>query len=255
MLAAGRRLDQKADGARDRRSPSAAKPPAELPAGSVDPGKPGPYRTVTGEYALDPVRAARLPDAGRDARRRRRAEGRARASVRSRCSCTAGTATCYVPGSEEPNGDWPCAGGRQADPEPPRLPARPGTAGLAGLRDRVDLRQRHQRPGRRTPRTAARRPAPPWCGCTWPAGPTGPPSRPRHPAVVRKAPAGRPVPGAAGRALARRRGRQPRRHGQPVPAARRPGRLPRQGALDTSAAPCSSARRSSARTRCRTCRR
>ncbi|WP_406400429.1 hypothetical protein OH805_15555 [Streptomyces sp. NBC_00879] len=115
VLAAGRRLDQKADSARDGRSPSAAKPPATLPAGSVDPGKPGTYRTVTGEYALDPVRLPGLSApvemrgvvvAPKDAKGKRPIalflHGR--------------HATCYVPGSDEPNIDWPCAKGAKPIP-------------------------------------------------------------------------------------------------------------------------------------------
>ncbi|MEU3922745.1 hypothetical protein [Streptomyces sp. NPDC029004] len=115
VLAAGRRLDQKADGARDGRSPSAAKPPAELPAGSVDPGKPGTYRTVTGEYALDPVRLPGFP-----------APVEMRGVVVAPKGATGKRpvalflhgrhATCYVPGSEEPNIDWPCAKGAKPIP-------------------------------------------------------------------------------------------------------------------------------------------
>ncbi|MFF3846726.1 alpha/beta hydrolase family protein [Streptomyces sp. NPDC002328] len=58
VLAAGRRLDAPAQNSADRgrRSRAAAAPPAALPANSVDPGKPGGYRTVTGEYTLDPVK-------------------------------------------------------------------------------------------------------------------------------------------------------------------------------------------------------
>ncbi|MFD7621016.1 hypothetical protein [Streptomyces sp. NPDC059802] len=57
-LAGGRRLD--ASGARRapdaRRAAEAAQPAAPLPANPVDPGVPGKYRTVTGEYALKSVR-------------------------------------------------------------------------------------------------------------------------------------------------------------------------------------------------------
>ncbi|WP_326742658.1 alpha/beta hydrolase family protein [Streptomyces sp. NBC_01768] len=57
-LAGGRRLDE--SGARRapdaRRAAEAAKPTAPLPANPVDPGVPGKYRTVSGEYTLKSVR-------------------------------------------------------------------------------------------------------------------------------------------------------------------------------------------------------
>ncbi|MGW0561484.1 alpha/beta hydrolase family protein [Streptomyces sp. NPDC003016] len=120
VLAAGRRLDQGADAAsdaRDRRSakPPAPKSPAGLPAGSVDPGRPGTYRTTTGEYALDPVRLPGFPApvemrgvvvAPKDAPGKRPValflHGR--------------HATCYVPGGDEVTIDWPCAGGAEPIP-------------------------------------------------------------------------------------------------------------------------------------------
>ncbi|MFH8519234.1 hypothetical protein ACH4CE_29940 [Streptomyces gelaticus] len=58
VLAGGRRLD--ASGARRapdaRRATGAAQPATPLPANPVDPGVPGKYRTVSGEYALKSVR-------------------------------------------------------------------------------------------------------------------------------------------------------------------------------------------------------
>ena len=56
--AGGRRLDEAgvAAGTQSRRTAPAAKQPAVLPANSVDPGKAGRYRTVTGEYTLPSVR-------------------------------------------------------------------------------------------------------------------------------------------------------------------------------------------------------
>ncbi|MEW2514349.1 hypothetical protein [Streptomyces sp. NPDC046870] len=48
----GRRLDTRAAAG----ATSAARLPAALPANGVDPGKPGPYRTRTGEYSLKSVR-------------------------------------------------------------------------------------------------------------------------------------------------------------------------------------------------------
>lgn len=48
----GRRLDRQGGAS----GTSAVQPPAPLPANGVDPGKPGSYRTKTGEYHLSPVR-------------------------------------------------------------------------------------------------------------------------------------------------------------------------------------------------------
>lgn len=63
VLAAGRRLDASADTAskKPRNSLAAVQPPARLPANSVDPGRPGSYGTVTGEYELDPVKLPGFP--------------------------------------------------------------------------------------------------------------------------------------------------------------------------------------------------
>ncbi|MFF3452711.1 alpha/beta hydrolase family protein [Streptomyces sp. NPDC002730] len=118
VLAAGRRLDRadEASDARDRRSaPPAAKPPARLPAGSVDPGKPGTYRTVTGEYTLDPVR---LPGFSAPVEMRgvvvapKGATGKRPIAL----FLHGRHATCYVPGGEESNIDWPCAKGAKPIP-------------------------------------------------------------------------------------------------------------------------------------------
>ncbi|MER6028919.1 hypothetical protein [Streptomyces sp. NPDC001851] len=59
----GRRLDTRtAPGAQHSPGvPSAPRPPAPLPANEVDPGKPGPYRTRTGEYSLKSVKLPGLP--------------------------------------------------------------------------------------------------------------------------------------------------------------------------------------------------
>ncbi|MFF3332407.1 hypothetical protein ACFYWX_23070 [Streptomyces sp. NPDC002888] len=63
VLAAGRRLDadEKTPAPRERDSLAAAQPPAPLPAGAVDPGKPGSFRTTTGEYDLDSVKLPGFP--------------------------------------------------------------------------------------------------------------------------------------------------------------------------------------------------
>ncbi|WP_435270688.1 hypothetical protein [Streptomyces sp. 1222.5] len=53
----GRRLDARGTTS----TAAAARPPAPLPANSVDPGKPGSYRTKTGEYSLKSVRLPGFP--------------------------------------------------------------------------------------------------------------------------------------------------------------------------------------------------
>ncbi|MCX5252233.1 hypothetical protein OG895_45200 [Streptomyces sp. NBC_00201] len=64
VRAGGRQLDAagRTLAPRARRDAVAAQPPARLPANSVDPGKPGQYRTATGEYALDPVKLPGFPE-------------------------------------------------------------------------------------------------------------------------------------------------------------------------------------------------
>ncbi|MFK4099536.1 hypothetical protein ACI2L1_05530 [Streptomyces sp. NPDC019531] len=59
VRAGGRQLDAAGRTEAPRARRDAAQPPARLPANSVDPGKPGQYRTTTGEYDLAPVK---LPD-------------------------------------------------------------------------------------------------------------------------------------------------------------------------------------------------
>ncbi|MEV5319317.1 hypothetical protein AB0K92_16970 [Streptomyces sp. NPDC052687] len=116
----GRRLDERGPAAAER--PDAAAPrgpqlPPRLPAGSVDPGKPGPYATVSGEYALDSVRLPGFP-----------APVEMRGVVVAPKGATGKRplalflhgrhATCYVPGGGE-NAvtiDWPCAPGAQPIP-------------------------------------------------------------------------------------------------------------------------------------------
>ncbi|MGI5380299.1 alpha/beta hydrolase family protein [Streptomyces sp. CA-251387] len=111
VRAAGRRLDapDTASGGR-----SAVTVPRQLPANQVDPGKPGGYRTVTGEYDLAPVRLPGFPQpvemravvvAPKDADGRRPLalflHGR--------------HFTCYTPQGEI-TGDWPCAAGAKPVP-------------------------------------------------------------------------------------------------------------------------------------------
>nr|WP_303708880.1 hypothetical protein [Kutzneria buriramensis]WKX06492.1 hypothetical protein Q4V64_02900 [Kutzneria buriramensis] len=111
VLAAGRRLDAKAHEADKPRDRAAAKPPAPLPPGAVDPGKPGSYRTVSGAYDLDPVR---LP--GFKAPVEMRAEvvapKGANGSRPLALFLHGRHPTCYKPGTEEDvNIDWPCPAG------------------------------------------------------------------------------------------------------------------------------------------------
>ncbi|MGD1218632.1 hypothetical protein AB9Q10_09355 [Streptomyces krungchingensis] len=112
-----RRLDapEEAKGGRDRRPGLAATPPVRPPADPVDPGRPGAYRTVTGEYALHPIR---LPGFA--------------APVEMRAVVVAPTATapghrplalflhgrhgtCFT-GRDDITGDWPCPAGAKPVP-------------------------------------------------------------------------------------------------------------------------------------------
>ncbi|MEU3045719.1 hypothetical protein ABZ705_04150 [Streptomyces sp. NPDC006984] len=120
VVAAGQRLDAAGEPqARDRRSAGPAAPalPARLPAGTVDPGRPGRYATTTGEYALAPLR---LP--GLDAPVEMRGVVVAPKGAPGRRPLAlflhGRHATCYVPGKgeEEVTIDWPCAKGAQPIP-------------------------------------------------------------------------------------------------------------------------------------------
>ncbi|MFF0591269.1 hypothetical protein ACFYWD_35480 [Streptomyces sp. NPDC003781] len=120
VRAAGRRLDQE-PGAAARQRRSAEAPPAELPprlpAGTVDPGRPGRYATTTGEYALDPVR---LPGLSAPVEMRgvvvapKGATGKRPLAL----FLHGRHATCYVPGQGEDavTIDWPCADGAEPIP-------------------------------------------------------------------------------------------------------------------------------------------
>lgn len=115
VTAAGRRLDAAADDTHGSGS-RVARMPAQAPANGVDPGRPGPYRTVTGEYDLDPVR---LP--GFDTPVEMTAEVVAPKGVtgsRPLALFLHGRhGTCYKPGSEDDvTGDWPCADGYKPIP-------------------------------------------------------------------------------------------------------------------------------------------
>ncbi|GHJ29708.1 hypothetical protein TPA0910_41410 [Streptomyces hygroscopicus subsp. sporocinereus] len=115
VTAAGRRLDAAADDT-PRSGSRVAGMPAQAPANGVDPGKPGSYRTVTGEYDLAPVR---LP--GFDTPVEMTAEVVApKGATGSRPLALflhGRHDTCYKPGSEDGvTGDWPCADGSKPIP-------------------------------------------------------------------------------------------------------------------------------------------
>ncbi|MFJ4425473.1 alpha/beta hydrolase family protein [Streptomyces bobili] len=117
VLAGGRRLDAPAgDTARERRGAlSAAEPPAALPANSVDPGRPGAYRTVTGEYGLDPVK---LPGFAQPVEMEAVVVApRGVSGKRPLALFLHGRhSTCYKPGGDDVTGDWPCPAGTKAIP-------------------------------------------------------------------------------------------------------------------------------------------
>ncbi|MFD5862570.1 alpha/beta hydrolase [Streptomyces chartreusis] len=115
VRAAGRRLDAPDDASGSSSGPRAGSAlPPRLPANAVDPGKPGSYRTVSGEYDLDPVR---LPGFPQPVEMRavvvapKGAEGRRPLALflHGRHS------TCYTPQGET-TGDWPCATGSKPIP-------------------------------------------------------------------------------------------------------------------------------------------
>ncbi|MEV6612779.1 hypothetical protein AB0N31_02545 [Streptomyces sp. NPDC051051] len=117
VLSGGRRLDAPAGQAarRHRDALSAAKPPAALPANPVDPGRPGAYRTLTGEYGLDPVK---LPGFAAPVEMRavvvapRGATGKRPLAL----FLHGRHGTCYKPGTDDVTGDWPCPAGTKAVP-------------------------------------------------------------------------------------------------------------------------------------------
>ncbi|MFJ7156535.1 hypothetical protein ACIQUQ_16490 [Streptomyces sp. NPDC101118] len=115
VLAAGRRLD--AAGAREARTPddapAAGLTGAALPANAVDPGKPGSYRTATGEYALKSVK---LPGFAAPVEMRAVVVGPVNApGTRPLALFLHGRHyTCY--GGGQQTGDWPCKPGTQPVP-------------------------------------------------------------------------------------------------------------------------------------------
>ncbi|MFD9135079.1 hypothetical protein ACFVZA_22040 [Streptomyces bottropensis] len=117
VMAAGRRLDAAAgdSGGSQDRSPDTMRPSAQPPANSVDPGRPGAYRTVSGEYGLPPVRLPGFPE-----------PVEMRAVVVAPKGATGKRplalflhgrhSTCYKPGGEDVTGEWPCPAGQKAIP-------------------------------------------------------------------------------------------------------------------------------------------
>lgn len=116
VTAAGRRLDAAEQAPKS--AARGARVPGQAPANGVDPGRPGSYRTVSGEYDLDPIR---LPGYA--------APVEMRAQVVAPKGATGNRplalflhgrhATCYKPGStteEDVTGDWPCATGYKPIP-------------------------------------------------------------------------------------------------------------------------------------------
>jgi hypothetical protein len=120
VLAAGRRLDATATDQdarrRERGSLAPGQPQAPLPAGGVDPGKPGSYRTVSGEYDLDPVRLPGFP-APVEMRAEVVAPQGAGGSRPLALFLHGRHSTCYKPGAEDDvSGEWPCPAGTKPIP-------------------------------------------------------------------------------------------------------------------------------------------
>lgn len=115
VRAGGRRLDAAGPAAAPEERRAAITPPALAPANLVDPGKPGSYRTVSGEYTLDSVRLPGFPvpvemkavvvaPTGATGRRPLALFLHGRHS------------TCYKPGTDEISGAWPCPAGEKQIP-------------------------------------------------------------------------------------------------------------------------------------------
>uniref|UniRef100_A0AAU1ZT84 Secreted protein n=1 Tax=Streptomyces sp. NBC_00093 TaxID=2975649 RepID=A0AAU1ZT84_9ACTN len=115
VRAGGRRLDAAGPAAAPEERRAAITPPALAPANPVDPGKPGSYRTVSGEYTLDSVRLPGFPvpvemkavvvaPTGATGRRPLALFLHGRHS------------TCYKPGTDEISGAWPCPAGEKQIP-------------------------------------------------------------------------------------------------------------------------------------------
>ncbi len=114
VRAGGRRLDAAAP--KPLRAPAAPVVPAAQPAASVDPGVPGPYQTISGEYSLAGVK---LPDFPENVEMRAEvvAPLHARGDRPLALFLHGRHATCYH-GSDENQvtGDWPCPAGTEPIP-------------------------------------------------------------------------------------------------------------------------------------------
>ncbi|MFC8358921.1 hypothetical protein ACFUIY_03515 [Streptomyces griseorubiginosus] len=106
VTAAGRRLDAAAEVPRGSGA-QGVRLPAQAPANGVDPGTSGPYRTVTGGYDLAPVR---LPGYATPVEMRAQvvAPKGATGSRPLVLFLHGRHSTCYKPGTENDNQDWPC---------------------------------------------------------------------------------------------------------------------------------------------------
>ncbi|MFH8842928.1 hypothetical protein [Streptomyces sp. NPDC017868] len=117
VTAGGRRLDAagRAGAATERPLAPAAVNPAPLPANQVDPGVPGRYRTVGGEYAL---RSVRLPGLPQPVEMRATVVGPADAPGKRPVALFlhGRHATCYTPGTEDVRLAWPCPAGTRPIP-------------------------------------------------------------------------------------------------------------------------------------------
>ncbi|MER5472024.1 hypothetical protein [Streptomyces sp. NPDC002685] len=118
VRAGGRRLD--AAGAEQDRPAGqgpglAAQPSTRLPANPVDPGKPGTYRTATGDYALNSVR---LPGFSQPVEMRAVVVAPMNApGHRPLALFLHGRhATCYTGHGDEVGGEWPCPAGSKPIP-------------------------------------------------------------------------------------------------------------------------------------------
>lgn len=118
VRAGGRRLDAagaEQDPPSGQRPGVTAQPVTRLPANAVDPGKPGTYRTATGDYALA---AVRLPGFS--------APVEMRAVVVAPTNATGHRplalflhgrhATCYTAHGDQAGGEWPCPAGSKPIP-------------------------------------------------------------------------------------------------------------------------------------------
>ncbi|NUV79477.1 hypothetical protein [Streptomyces sp. CAI-155] len=114
--AAGRRLDDAAgNSARRTTKQPAPKLPPKLPAGTVDPGKPGPYATTSGEYSLPSLKLPGLP-APVEMRGVVVAPAKAPGKRPLALFLHGRHATCYVPGTDDLDETWPCAKGSKPIP-------------------------------------------------------------------------------------------------------------------------------------------